>query len=764
MRAAKGRAQHDTAAHPIVLTLAFVVLVLISTTSVFLVLRSQSDATSVAHTLEVENKLAELHALIRRADAGQRGYLLTGKSQYLDSYRTAIEAAPHAFADLAAATADNASQRREFAALEPVLQRKLADLREIDRLYDQGNRAAALALVRTGPGQVLAEQIRDAIDRMTNEERRLLDIRTAESRRTNLQLLAMSLFGTAMLISLAAISIFMVRRATNQREDALASLEAVNAGLEETIADRTRHLQTANEESRRTLDVLNNTLTSMADAVVVTDRNLNILLANPAASRILGLRDGIAPRHWPQIYRVFLPDEVTPVPFEQGAIARASRGDAVDDMEIFVRRVGDTDGTHLRANGRPLRDVSGAIVGTVMVYRDVTEAREIERRLRHAQKMDAIGQLTGGVAHDFNNILTVITGTIDILARAVEQDPKLTAVARMIDDAAERGSELTGRLLAFARRQPLRPRAVDINSLVINSAKLLRPTLGEQVEIESMLSEDTWPAQIDPSQLTTALLNLALNARDAMPDGGKLTLETGNVHLDQTYADVNIDVHPGPYVIVAVSDTGAGIPAALRDKVFEPFFTTKEAGKGTGLGLSMVYGFVKQSGGHIKIYSEEGHGTSVKLYLPRANEQAEQDAEASAPMPMGGDETILVVEDDPLVREYVTAQLQTLGYTTLAAESGTAALVILDETPTVDLLFTDVVMPGLNGRQLAEEVLKRQPGMKVLFTSGYTENAIVHHGRLDAGVLLLAKPYRKTDLARMVRVALDGTRSAGAAA
>lgn len=389
--------------------------------------------------------------------------------------------------------------------------------------------------------------------------------------------------------------------------------------------------------------------------------------------------------------------------------------------------------------------------------RDVTERTAAEVRVRQAQRLEAVGQLTGGVAHDFNNILTVITGTIDILAEAVAEQPKLAAIARMIDDAASRGTELTQRLLAFARRQPLQPRETDINALIVDTAKLLRASLGEQIEIESMLDAAAWPALIDPSQLSTALLNLAVNARDAMQGGGKLTLETGNVILDEAYASHNADVRPGPYVLIAVSDTGSGIPAAIRDKVFEPFFTTKDVGKGTGLGLSMVYGFVKQSNGHIKIYSEEGHGTAIKLYLPRVSGAAERPIDLVAAPPLAlGSETILVVEDDDLVRDYVLQQLHSLGYTATAASNGPQALALIDSGAEFDLLFTDVVMPGnMNGRELAQEVVRRRPSINVLYTSGYTENAIVHHGRLDPNVLLLEKPYRKSDLARMVRLALD---------
>jgi PAS domain S-box-containing protein len=388
-------------------------------------------------------------------------------------------------------------------------------------------------------------------------------------------------------------------------------------------------------------------------------------------------------------------------------------------------------------------------------FRDLTEKTAAEERLRQAEKMEAIGQLTGGIAHDFNNILTVITGTIEILADAVAKEPQLAAITKMIDEAAARGAELTQHLLAFARRQPLQPQDVDVNTLIGDTTRLLRPTLGEHIEIEMAFAEETCLAAADPNQLATALLNLALNARDAMPQGGKLTLETGFAHLDESYAQMN-DVRPGRYAMIAVSDTGSGIPAAMMDKVFTPFFTSKGPGKGTGLGLSMVYGFVKQSAGHIKVYSEEGHGTTIRMYLPPGTGAI---VAADAPPLVqleSGRETILVVEDDRLVREHVLTQLRSLGYIALEAANSRDALALVRTGRGFDLLFTDVIMPGaMNGRQLADAILKDRPELKVLYTSGYPENAIIHHGRLDPGVLLLAKPYRKSDLARMVRKALE---------
>jgi signal transduction histidine kinase/CheY-like chemotaxis protein len=376
-------------------------------------------------------------------------------------------------------------------------------------------------------------------------------------------------------------------------------------------------------------------------------------------------------------------------------------------------------------------------------------------QLHQAQKMEAVGQLTGGIAHDLNNILTVITGTIEILTEGVADRPELVAIANLIDEAATRGADLTQRLLAFARKQPLQPREVDVNALVMETAKLLQPTLGAHVEVQMVLAGDTSRAMIDPSQLTNAILNLALNARDAMPDGGTLAIETSNVVLDDTYARMNGDVAAGSYVMVAVTDSGHGIPADILNHVFEPFFTTKDVDKGSGLGLSMVYGFVKQSNGHIKIYSEEGHGTTVRIYLPQAMGAAPPAELVTIANIVGGDETILVVEDDHLVRTFVIGQIKSLGYATLAAVNAAEALAVIDGPQKIDLLFTDIIMPGsMNGRGLADAALQRRPALRVLFTSGYSNEFIVHNGHLDAGVLLLAKPYGKSDLARMLRTAL----------
>ncbi len=508
------------------------------------------------------------------------------------------------------------------------------------------------------------------------------------------------------------------------------------------------------EERKRLFDILNNTINSMVDAVLVSGVTGNVVISNPAAERLMGIVSGLTPEEWVKPNEV-IDSDGNVLALDDRPLMRAARGELVENFAMSVRHRESNKISYVISNGGPMRDGSGRITGAVVVYRDVTKVRDTERQLQHAQKMEAVGELTGGIAHDFNNILTVITGTIEILADAVADKPGLVAIAKMIDEAAGRGGDLTQRLLAFARRQPLQPSVTDVNALVGDAVKLLRPTLGEHIEIEARLSPNLKPALVDASQLSSAIINLALNSRDAMASGGKLMIETMNAHLDESYAQANREAQPGNYAMIAVSDSGEGIAADIVDRVFEPFFTTKEIGRGSGLGLSMVYGFTKQSNGHIKIYSEVGHGTTIKLYLPQTAGEAPPQQDIPPQLVESGSETILAVEDDALVRNYVVAQLKSLGYAVLTAANADEALKIIDSGKTVDLLFTDVIMPGsMNGRQLSDEALKRRPSLKVLFTSGYTENAIVHHGRLDPGVLLLAKPYRKADLARMVRQAL----------
>lgn len=404
--------------------------------------------------------------------------------------------------------------------------------------------------------------------------------------------------------------------------------------------------------------------------------------------------------------------------------------------------------------GFVLRDEGGQAVRMVGSMADVTRERETEVSLRQAQKLEAVGQLTGGVSHDFNNLLTIILGNAELLVESLTDRDDLRAMAEMAVDAAERGAELTGRLLAFARQQPLAPVVTDLNGAIRSMEPLLRHSLSEAVEIDVTLRDDLWPTEIDPGQFEAALLNLALNARDAMPAGGRMTIETANTWVDAETAG-QIEIAEGGFVVVTVTDTGTGMTRDVLERVLEPFFTTK--GKGSGLGLPMAYGFVRQSGGNLKIYSELGEGTSVKLYFPRSDAGEIRVPQDAAPTSVqGGCEHVLVVEDNALVREHVVAMLRSFGYRVSEAENAATALELLSAVDDIELLFTDIVMPGgMNGRDLAEAALRMRPDLRVLYTSGYTENAIVHQGRLYPGVELLSKPYRRQDLALKLRAVLD---------
>ncbi|MGA2893527.1 MAG: CHASE3 domain-containing protein [Xanthobacteraceae bacterium] len=398
------------------------------------------------------------------------------------------------------------------------------------------------------------------------------------------------------------------------------------------------------------------------------------------------------------------------------------------------------------------------ITSNQQLREQVSRRETAEGQLRQAQKMEAIGQLTGGIAHDFNNMLGVIMGAHDLVMRRIRKGDY--AIERFLDAATiatGRAATLTQRLLAFARQQPLSPQPLDANRMITGMSDLLQSTLGEQIHVETVTAAGLWTVHVDAPQLENAILNIAINARDAMPDGGKLTIETANAHLDDAYCRLNPEVQPGQFAMIAITDTGIGMSPEVAARVFDPFFTTKPAGKGTGLGLSQVYGFVKQSQGHIKVYSEPGAGTTMKIYLPRLIGDAREIKHTAAePMRTGErSEIVLVVEDDSLMRRLTADALHELGYTVFESENAADALATLDRVADVKLLFTDVVMPDVNGKKLADEALRRRPGLKVIFTTGYSANAVVHGGVLDQGVNFISKPFTLEQLAAKVRSVLD---------
>ena len=590
--------------------------------ALYLGARNKSDDEWVAHSLSVRDQLIRVLSLVQSTETGQRGYLLTGRDDYLKPYMMGVDELPGSLDQLAVLISDNPEQVPAVDKLRQLVTAKLAELKSTLDAYKAGNTAGALAIVNSDNGFRLMAAIRDQIASMQDAENGLLASRQASAARSGLLLEA----GVAIAFLLITILGVLIARFTRQ-----------------------------------------------------------------SFGEIAAARDRLA-------------------------------------------------------------------ISNQQLQEQITRREQAEGQLRQAQKMQALGQLTGGIAHDFNNMLGVILGAHDLILRRIRKgDFAIDRFVEASSDAAKRAATLTQRLLAFARQQPLAPQTIDANKMIGSMSDLLNSTLGGQIHIETVTAGGLWTINADAQQLESAILNIAINARDAMPDGGKLTIETANAYLDEAYCRQNPEVEPGQFVMIAITDTGAGMSTETVARVFDPFFTTKPTGKGTGLGMSQVYGFVKQSQGHIKVYSELGSGTTVKIYLPRfIGVATEIGPEITEPALSGNrSEIILVVEDDPSMRRLSSEALHELGYTVFDSDGAANALAILDREPNVKLLFTDVVMPDTNGKKLADEARRRRPDLKVLFTTGYTANAVVHGGVLDAGVNFLSKPFTLNQLAAKVRAVLD---------
>ena len=504
-------------------------------------------------------------------------------------------------------------------------------------------------------------------------------------------------------------------------------------------------LTRALRESNQTLEAV---VEAAPLAIWVANADGTVRMWNPAAERIFG---------WRRDEVIGRPPPVAPL--DDGAESRALlerplRGEALVAVELQRQRK-DGAPVDLSVSTAPLRDVSGGIIGVVALAADITQRKQLEQQLRQAQKLEAIGGLAGGIAHDFNNLLTVIGGRSHIAAMGLEADDPRRHHLELITQTVDRAAGLTRQLLAFSRKQILEASVLDLGEVVGGMQPMLRRLIGEDLDLVTELDPGLWRIRADPSQIEQVVLNLIVNARDAMRDGGRLSIEVRNVELDAGYTGAHAGVAAGSYVMLAVSDTGHGMDAATLGQIFEPFFTTKGPGKGTGLGLATVYGIVKQSGGHIWVYSEVGHGTSFKIYLPRVDGPAV--APAAAPgLPRRGTETVLLAEDDDQVRALARETLEISGYTVLEAAHPEAAVTLAQQHGgALHLLLTDVVMPGMNGRALADRLLALRPGIKVLFMSGYPAAAVAPHGTLDPGTRLLQKPFTPGSLARKVREVLD---------
>jgi len=604
------------------LVVVFCLLVAAMAALAFLFNRQNRDAAAVQHTLTVQGQLTRVLSLLQDAETGQRGYLLTGDTAYLEPFTSATSELEKVVERLGLEVADNATQVQALATLRLVVNDKLDELLETIALKKASKSEEALWVVASNKGKALMDRARDLLARMFAEEQLLLAAREVSSQQTYKW--AVGGIAAAILITLALGWLTLV--------DAKRQFEIANNAED---AARLAHQRTLDEVARR---------------------------------------------------------------------------------------------------------------------------ERLEDQLRQSQKMEAIGQLTGGIAHDFNNMLAVVIGSLNLLKRRVHRGESDNM--RFIDgalDGAERAATLTHRLLAFSRQQPLTPQAVEPNKLISGMSEILRRTLGEHIAVETVLAGGLWRAHADRSQLESAILNLAVNSRDAMAGGGRLTIETANAYLDEAYSAQHLEVAAGQYVLLAVSDTGQGMPAEVLSKAFEPFFTTKVAGKGTGLGLSQVLGFVKQSGGHVKIYSEPDHGTTVKIYLPRFKGIAEEPPVFPLEEARSGQkhEVVLVVEDEERMLQLSCDAFRELGYTVLHAAGPRAALRVIDAHPEVTLLFTDVVMPEMNGRQLAREAILRLANLKVLYTTGFSRNAVIHNGVLDPDVNFISKPFTIEQLAAKVRGVLD---------
>jgi PAS domain S-box-containing protein len=534
-------------------------------------------------------------------------------------------------------------------------------------------------------------------------------------------------------------------------KEAERDLTELNETLERRIEDRTRQLA-ASEALIQTF--FNHSSEYYAILVEEDDGRFRYAEINPATLKLYKKnREDVVGRTIQEILGAERASEV------EGHFAACLRKDAPHRYE---RAQGDVI---IEATVMPAPQEPGARRRVVISAHDVTERRRLEQQLHQSQKMEAVGQLTGGVAHDFNNLLTLVIGGLDIIGRQITNLPDPVALTRiergreMAMQGAQRAAALTTRLLAFSRQQPLNPQALDANKLVVDVCDLLRRAIGETIAVETVLGNDLWRMYADANQLENALLNIGFNARDAMPNGGKLIIETANASLDRAYtSSLNEEIEPGEFVMIAITDTGTGMDMTTQERAFDPFFTTKEVGKGTGLGLSQVYGFARQSAGHVKIYSEIGEGTTVKIYLPRSASDRKNPTigEANKLSRWTGAETILVVEDDDELRKYAKEVLEELGYHVMSAGSGPAALETLNGSHQIDLLLTDVVMPGgMNGRELADKAMGHRPGLRVLYMTGYTRNAILHQGRLDRGTNLISKPFSFEELASKVRRVLD---------
>ena len=707
------------------------IAVLIGTAALLAVTHSNSASRQqrlVVASYETLGLMRQAVIALQDTEISQRAYLLSGEAGELEPYERARLRIETSVRQLEAAAADDPDTTRQLRELRTAAAEKLEQLAAAISTFQLYGRQAALALERTGTGRATADQIRQIADAFIEGQRLLLARRLALLRSEQEQSDIAGLLLMAGAFFCLIVGMYIVLRGANYLQQ-----------VQRALADRTHLLQA--------------TLESLQDPLFVIDAGGRVAAWNEPFVRL----SGWDPTKHPELTRAQLLSERMPA---MRAILEPLK---LDSSAATAGVAGGTMMARMSYDGRDYEVSRGQMSGGGWVVRcvDITERLRDETALRQGQKMEATGQLTGGMAHDFNNILQVIQGNLDLVKSTAQGDATLMARLNAASAAADRGARLTQQLLAFARRQPLAPQPTNVARLVGDLADLLRHSLGERITMQLRIADDPWNAKIDPGQLENAILNLAINARDAMPDGGTVTVEVSNATLDRRYASLHPEVAPGPYVVVAVDDTGTGMPPEVAAQAFDPFFTTKRDGKGTGLGLSMVYGFVRQSNGHIRIDSAIGQGTSVKLYLPRTID-ALVDPMTEGAHGIAGNERILVVEDNDQVRQAVVDMLSGWGYRVAAAENPDVAAALLEKDSAFDLLFTDVVMPGsMTAIELAALAQQRRPEMAVLLTSGYARDLVPAQDRPDYP--LIAKPYRSEELMAKLRSTLAAHRPAGLA-
>jgi PAS domain S-box-containing protein len=772
------------------------------TLAFYFVQRANQDAMhGVTHTLEVRSEIQTVHTRLEEAETSVLGYLLTREKDWLTPYEEARQQLPAVLDRLESMVRDNSAQLGRVQMIKALVRRQFEAWGALPELVP--------AYSGLHPPLVESRDRLDSIRRLLAEtqaaEDRLLEQRRAHAKAVYARGYAVIAAGIlfAPLGAIAAILLFTsaisrrikvlqanaVRLAEGQPiarmrfgNDEIGRLEESLSDAAALLADRERELRHARDELESRVDERTSELADVnralgaevgerqlaqEEASDVNRRLQAVIDASPLAIMRLGLGGQVMSWNHAAV-RIFgwemeevLNRPLPPLPDEDGAplhalLAGAALGEALVGLETRRRRK-DGKLIDVRLWTAPLRGASGAIRGSVVIAADFTEQRQLEQQLTQAQKMEAIGRLAGGVAHDFNNVITIVAGYGHILREGNKDNPDLRDAAEEVIKAAERSAALASQLLVFSRRQAIRPKVIDLNAEVRNIERMLTRVIGEDVELDTLLRPETGAVRGDAGQLEQVLLNLVLNARDAMPSGGRLTIETANVTLDESYARTHAGVVPGKYVMLAVSDSGIGMDAETQEHIFEPFFTTKERGKGTGLGLSTVYGIIKQHGGDIWVYSEPGRGTTFKIYLPRVDAAAAAGEKASKADPSpSGEETVLLVEDEDAVRKLVRGVLDQHGYHVLEADSGARALeVVRDFDGTIDLLLTDVVMPKMSGRDLAEALALLRPEVKVLYLSGYTERSVFDQGLLDRRSPFLQKPFTPDTLARKIRDVLD---------